>query len=199
MKSIKKVFAVLLAMLMAFGIMSASAFAEENLPEEDLPAVEDTAIDYVNVTVEAPMAGYLADGLAFAEAPSYEVVDLEWTDAETDEILYSTNEDAEIVEKTFEEYAIYNVKIALYAADGYVFEPDSETLVVEVNGKEAEVVEITEEGKVLVVSCDFVCQAEDADVDDGDTGVNFDNIFGFLKTLFQTFMRLIGTLLGFDS
>lgn len=194
MKSIKKVLAVLLAMIMAFSVMSISVFADEVIEDDD------KAIDYVNVTVEAPMAGFLADGLAFAEAPYYEVVDLEWTDAETDEILYSTNEDAEIVEKTFEEYAIYNVKIALYAADGYIFEADSETLVVEVNGKDAEVVEITEEGKVLVISCDFVCQAEDADVDDdGGLGINFDSIFGFLKTLFQTFMRLIGTLLGFNS
>ncbi len=194
MKSIKKVLAVLLAMIMAFSVMSISVFADEVIEDAD------KAIDYVNVTVEAPMAGYLADGLAFAEAPSYEVVDLEWTDSETDEILYSTNEDAEIVEKTFEEYAIYNVKIALCAVDGYVFEVDSETLVVEVNGKKAEVVEITEEGKVLVVSCDFVCQAEDADVDDdGGLGINFDSIFGFLKTILQTFLRLIGTLLGFSN
>ncbi len=194
MKSIKKVLAVLLAMIMAFSIMSISVFADEVIEDAD------KAIDYVNVTVEAPMAGFLADGLAFAEAPSYEVVDLEWTDAETDEILYSTNKDAEIVEKTFEEYAIYNVKIALYAADGYVFEADSETLVVEVNGKDAEVVEITEEGKVLVVSCDFVCQAEDADIDDdGGAGINFDNIFDLLQIILQTFLRLIGTLLGFNS
>ena len=115
MKSIKKVLAVLLATIMAFGVVSASVFAEENLPETEV-----TAIDYVNVTVEAPMAGYQAGGLALSEAPSYEVIDLEWTDVETEEILYSTNEDAEIVEKTFEEYAIYNVKIALSAADGYV-------------------------------------------------------------------------------
>ena len=192
MKSIKKVFAVLLAMIMAFGVVSASAFAEESLPAD-----EDTAIDYVNVTVEAPMAGYLADGLAFAEAPYYEIIELEWSDAETDEILYSTNKDAEIVEKTFEEYAIYTVKVALDAAEGYVFEADSDALEVEVNGKSAEVVDITEDGKTLIISCDFVCQAGDADIDDGGAGVNFDNIFGVLKTMLRTFMRLIGTLLGF--
>lgn len=192
MKSIKKVLAVLLAMIMAFGVVSASVFAEEELPEAEV-----TAIDYVNVTVEAPMAGYLADGLAFAEAPSYEVVDLEWTDAETDEVLYSTNEDAEIVEKAFEEYAIYTVKVALGAADGYAFDAESETLKVEVNGKKAEIVEITEDGNVMIISCDFVCQAEDADIDDGGMGTNFDGIFAFLKTILQTFLRLIGTLLGF--
>lgn len=192
MKSIKKVLAVLLAMIMAFGVVSASVFAEEELPEAEV-----TAIDYVNVTVEAPMAGYLAGGLALSESPTYEVVDLEWTDAETDEVLYSTNEDAEIVEKTFEEYAIYNVKIALSAAEGYVFEADPETLTVEVNGKSAEVVEITEDGNTMIISCDFVCQAEDSDIDDGGMGINFDGIFGFLKTILQTFLRLIGTLLGF--
>lgn len=190
MKSIKKVLAVLLAMIMAFGVVSASVLAEEDLPE-----VEAAAIDYVNVTVEAPIAGYEAGGLAFAEAPSYEVVDLEWTDAETEEILYSTNEDAEIVEKTFEEYSIYTVKIAVSAAEGYVFEADSETLTVEVNGEKAEVVEITEDGNVMIISCDFVCQAEDADVDDGGAGAN--GVLEFLKTLWTTFMRLIGTLLGF--
>ena len=97
MKSIKKVLAVLLAMIMAFGVVSASVFAEEELPEAEV-----TAIDYVNVTVEAPIAGYLAGGLALSESPTYEVVDLEWTDVETDEILYSTNEDVEFVEKNFE-------------------------------------------------------------------------------------------------
>ncbi len=192
MKSIKKVLAVLLAMIMAFGVVSASVFAEEELPK-----AEATAIDYVNVTVEAPIAGYLAGGLALSESPTYEVVDLEWTDAETDEVLYSTNEDAEIVEKAFEEYAIYTVKVALGAADGYAFDADSEALKVEVNGKKAEIVEITEDGNVMIISCDFVCQAEDADIDDGGMGTNFDGIFGFLKTILQTFLRLIGTLLGF--
>lgn len=192
MKSMKKVLAVFLAMIMAFGVVSASVFAEEEIPK-----AEATAIDYVNVTVEAPMAGYLAGGLALSESPTYEVVDLEWTDAETDEVLYSTNEDAEIVEKTFEEYAIYNVKIALSAAEGYVFEADPETLKVEVNGKKAKVVEIKEDGNIMIISCDFVCQAEDTDIDDGGMGTNFDGIFAFLKTILQTFLRLIGTLLGF--
>lgn len=192
MKSIKKVLAVLLAMIMAFGVVSASVFAEEELPK-----AEATAIDYVNVTVEAPIAGYLAGGLALSEAPTYEVSDIEWTDAETDEVLYSTNEDAEIIEKTFEEYAIYNVKIALSAADGYVFDADSETLKVEVNGKKAKVVEITEDGSVIIISCDFVCQAEDADIDNGGAGAGANGVLEFLKTLWATFVRLIGTLLGF--
>ena len=61
----------------------------------------------------------------------------------------------------------------------------------------AEIVEITEDGNVMIISCDFVCQAENADIDDGGMGTNFDGIFGFLKTILQTFLRLIGTLLGF--
>ena len=64
-------------------------------------------------------------------------------------------------------------------------------------GKKAQVVEITEDGNIMIISCDFVCQAEDADIDNGGAGAGANGVLEFLKTLWATFVRLIGTLLGF--
>lgn len=191
MKTMKKALAIFLTTVMTLGVMSVSAFAF------DITTIVGTPIETVGITVEAPIAGYYADGLHSVEAPSYEIVDLTWTDAETDEILYSTNEDVAIVDKVYEEYSIYTVTASVYAADGYVFPLDVEAITVEINGRKAKVEKVTELGKVIVVSCDFVCEAGDPD-DIGGTNTSFDQVLDFIKTIIQTFLRLIGTLLGFE-
>ena len=223
MEIMKKVLAVFLATIMALGVMSVSVFAEDELGDvtdgvvdgeveggeneedetegdetegDDVIVVEGEAIPFVGITVEAPIAGYNADCIYDFDSEEYELVDLMWSDARTGEVLYSTNADTEVVDKAFEEGSVYKVTLALYAADGYIFE--AEDLIVSINGYVAEVEEITEAGKVLVVSCDFECSGEDIDIGGGDTGSNitFESILGLLKSVLFTFIRFIGSLFG---
>lgn len=221
MEIMKKVLAIFLATVMALGVMSVSVFAEDEIgngtiedgtiedgtvedgtvedetEEDDTIVVEGEPIPFVGITVEAPVAGYNADCIYDFDSEEYELVDLMWSDARTGEILYSTNVDTEVVDKTFEEGSVYTVTLALYAADGYVFE--LEDIIVSVNGYVAEVEEITEAGKVLVVSCDFECTGEDVDLGGGDdtgSNVTFESILGLLKSVLVTFIRFIGSLFG---
>ncbi len=194
MKSLKKALAIFLATVMALGVMSVSAFADEET------VVEGTPVSFVGITVEAPVDGYYADCVYDLDSDEYELVDLMWEDAVTGELLYSTVEGAEVVDKAFEAGSVYTVSVALYAADGYVFELDAENLVVSVNGYVAEIEEISEAGKLLIVSCDFECMADGADIggdDNGNTTGNaFNQVLNFLKSLVVSFIRLIGTLFG---
>ena len=193
MKSLKKALAIFLASVMALGVMSVSAFAEV------IDSVDGMPITFVDVTVEAPIDGNYASGNFVIDSEEYELADMMWTDAATDDILYSTNVDEEIVDAAFTEGSVYTVSIALYAADGYVFELNADELIVSVNGYVAEVEEISELGKLLIISCDFECSASDAGIDDGDDGassITFDQILELLKTVLVTFIRFIGSLLG---
>lgn len=188
MKTMKKALAIFLAAVITFSVMSISAFAF------DISTVVGTAIERVGITVEAPIAGFYADGLHSVESPSYELVDLTWTDADTGEILYSTNEDVAVVDKVYEEYSVYTVTASIYAADGYVFPLNTDEMVIEINGQDAKVVKVAELGKVIVISCDFVCEAGDINLG-GNVSAN--QLLIFFRTVFQTFLRLIKTLLGF--
>ena len=189
MKSFKKALAIFLATVMALGVMSVSVFAEGE-------SVSGILVSEVDVTVEAPVADCYASGNYLIESEEYELIEMMWTDANTGDILYSTNADAEVADVTFTEGSVYTVSIALYAADGYVFELDSEALIVSINGYAAEVEEISELGKLLIVSCDFECEGEIVDGGDDTSGITFDQILDLLKTVLLTFVRFIGSLLG---
>lgn len=191
MKSLKKALAIFLATVMALGVMSVSAFAD------DLDTASGTPVSFVEVTVEAPVADNYATGNFIIDSDEYELVDMMWTDAETGDILYSTNVDEEITDVTFTEGSVYTVSIALYAAEGYLFELDSDELIVSINGYVAEVEEISELGRLLIISCDFEC-TNDADIDDGSdsSSVTFDQILALLKSVLVTFVRFIGSLFG---
>lgn len=189
MKSLKKSLAIFLAAVMALSVMSVSVFAEET-------GVTGTPINEVEVTVEAPVADYYASGNYLIESEEYELIDIMWTDTVTGDILYTTDADAEVADVAFTEGSVYTVSIALYAADGYVFELDPENLIVSINGYAAEVEEITELGKLLIVSCDFECEGEVIDGGDDTSGITFDQVLGLLKTVLLTFVRFIGSLLG---
>ncbi len=188
MKTMKKVLAVFLATILAFGVMSVSAFAED----EDTASGE--AINFVDVTIELPEDGVYATNLHSLGSEAYELVSLTWTDVEENEIIYSSLTESLIEEKPFADGKVYTATITLYAASGYVF--DLGDLVVSVNGYAAEIKEINLAGKRLVATCDFECSSEDFDIDDGGAGITFDQILGLLKTVFVTFVRFIGALLG---
>lgn len=193
MKSLKKALAIFLATVMALGVMSVSVFADEET------VVEGTLVSFVGITVEAPVDGYNADCVYDLDSDEYELVDLMWEDAETGDLLCSTVEGAEVVDKAFEAGSVYTVTLALNAADGYVFDLDAENLVVSVNGYVAEIEEISEAGKLLIVSCDFECVADGSDIggdDNNTTGNAFNQVLNFLKSLVVSFIRLIGALFG---
>lgn len=188
MKTMKKVLAVFLSMLMCLGVLSVSAFADEGM------TASGEAVTFVGITIELPEDGVYPSNFHDLDSEAYELVDLTWTDVEADEVIFSSFADALIEEKPFEEGKLYTVSLTLYATDGYVF--DLEDLVVSVNGYAAEIEDISLAGKRLVVNCDFECSSEDIDVDDGSTGISFDQVLDLLKTVLLTFARFIGALLG---
>lgn len=194
MKSLKKVLAIFLATVMALGVMSVSAFAED-----EFETVEGTLVSFVGITVESPVEGYYADCIYELDSDEYELVDMKWANAETGDLIYSTLLDDEVVDETFAAGTVYTVTIALYAADGYVFGLDSEELTVSVNGYVAEDFEVSELGKVLIVNFDFECEADGSDIggdDDTSTGVTFDQIIELLKSVVLTIIRFFGSLFG---
>lgn len=193
MKSIKKLLAITLSLIMALGVFSASVFAEE---ETDV--IENEIISIVDITVAAPVAGEYAVGDYEFESVDYSVDFLQWVGFETENIYFSTDPEDVITEEPFTAGDSYVVCITVEAADGFVFDVQ-ENLIVSVNGYEAQIFDLTEDGKELSFSCLFECEAED-DIggDDGnaDGGFSFDQILNLLKSVFLTFIRFIGSLIG---
>lgn len=190
MKSIKKLLAITLSLIMALGVLSVSAFAEDEITDE--------IISVVDITVAAPVAGEYAIGDYEFESVDYSVEFLQWMNYESSEILYSSDDTVIPVEKTFEAGEAYIVCLTVATAEGFVFDAE-ENLIVSVNGYEAEIADLTEDGKELSFTCIFECEAED-DIggDDGnvDGGFSFDQILNLLKSVFLTFIRFIGSLIG---
>lgn len=188
MKTFKKVLAVVLSTLMAFSVLAVSVFAEGTEPE---------VITNVEITVAAPVEGEYASADCLLETENVTVAFLQWTDYYTDEILFSTDAEAEVTDSTYEADGSYVVGITLTADEGYVFD-SAENLVISVNGYAAELVEITEDSGEISFTCIFDCESVDTDVDDGGAGVSisFDQILSVLKSALLAFVRFIGTLLG---
>ncbi len=208
MKSFEKILAVLLACLMAFSVLSAAVFADET---DGTPAVEDTSttdtsenvtedtdenelISVVDVTVAAPVDGEYADGLCIVNTLNTALNSIEWVDVETGDILYSSDPNADVVDTAFFGGYDYSVNIVLTAGEGYAFD-SAENLSVTVNGADAELVDVSENGKVLLFTLTFSCGETGGDDDEG-PAVNFDQILNFLKTLLLTFVRFLGSLVG---
>ncbi len=190
MKSIKKILAITLSLIMALGVLSVSAFAEDETANE--------IISVVDITVAAPVAGEYAIGDYAHEGTDYALTFVQWMNYESGEILYSSDETAVPVDKTYEAGEAYIVCITAQAEEGFVFDAQ-ENLIVSVNGYEAEIVDLTEDGKELSFTCVFECEAdEDIGGDDGnaDGGFSFDQILNLLKSVFLTFIRFIGSLIG---
>ncbi len=188
MKTMKKILAVFLATILAFGVMSVSVFAEDG------DSASGEAINFVDVTIELPEDGLYGSSFHSLGSEAYELVSLMWTDVEANEVIYSSVSESLVEEKPFEDGKVYTATITLYAAKGYVF--DLGDLVVSVNGYAAEIKEINLAGKRLVATCDFECSSEDFDINDDGTSITFDQILGLLKTVLITFIRFIGSLLG---
>ena len=198
MKSIKKIFAITLAVIMALGVLSVSVFAEgetETTPEETVNEI----ISVVDITVAAPVEGEYAVGDYEYESADYAIEFLQWVNYTSGDILYSTDEETEIADVTFEAGEAYVVCITASAAEGFVFDAQ-ENLIVSVNGYEAQIVDLTEDGKELSFSCLFECEAEEdiggGDEGDTDGGFSFDQFLSLLKSVFVTFFRFIGSLIG---
>ena len=197
MNSIKKILAITLAVIMSLGIVSASAFAEgetEVTPEE----ITNEIISVVDITVAAPVEGEYAIGDYEYDSADYAVEFLEWVGFETGVIYYSTDEEAEIADEPFTAGSAYVVCITVSAAEGFVFDAQ-ENLIVSINGYEAQIFDLTEDGKELSFSCLFECEAEEEIGDDNgsiDGGFSFTMVLDFIKSVFLTFFRLIGSLIG---
>ncbi len=192
MKTIKKLLAITLSLIMALSVFSVSVFAEE---ETDV--IENEIISIVDITVAAPVEGEYALGDYDFESVDYSVDFLQWMNYESGEILYSSDETVIPVDKAFEAGEAYIVCLTVAAAEGFAFDAE-ENLVVSVNGYEAEIVDLTEDGKELSFTCIFECEAED-DIggDDGNEGgFSFGQLLELIKSVFLTFIRFIGSLIG---
>ena len=197
MKSIKKIFAITLAVIMALGMFAVSAFAEGETEE-----ITNEIISVVDVTVAAPVEGEYATGDCVFEGEDYSVAFLQWVGFETENIYYSTDSEAVITEEPFAGGSSYVVCITVAAADGFVFDAQ-ENLIVSVNGYEAEIFDLTEDGKELSFSCLFECESEDigggddsGDSGDAEGGFSFDQLLSLIKSVFLTFIRFLGSLIG---
>lgn len=181
MKTFKKALAVLLATMMAFSVLAVSVFAENKV------------IDAVEVTVALPVDGEYASGDWVLDTVGTAITFLQWTDCETEEILFSTDDEAEIADATFVEGGSYMVSITVATVAGYEFA--AENIDLSINGYEAELVEVSEELNEVSFTCVFDCDSGEIDMDD--SSVTFDQVLSFLKTLLLTFVRFVGSLLGY--
>ncbi len=188
MKSLKKFLAVFLACMMAFGVMSASVFAEDT--GDEAPANE--LISTVDVTVAAPVDGEYADGSMVNDTLNTALSFIQWVDAEG-AILYSSVPDADVAEVAFVGGSAYTVQLVLTASEGYEFD-SSYALKVTVNGNAATVEDLSEDCKEIAISYTFDCETS-GDSDDGPS-VTFDQVLNFLKTILLTFVRFLGSLVG---
>ncbi len=194
MKSIKKILAITLSLLMALGVLSVSAFAEG-----ETDAITNEIISVVDITVAAPVAGEYAIGDYGYESADYSLTFRQWMNYESGEILYSSDETVVPVDKTFEAGEAYIVCITAQAEEGFAFD-SQENLIVSINGYEAEIVDLTEDGKELSFTCVFECEA-DEDISGGDEGntdggFSFGQLFEVLKSALLAFVRFLGSLVG---
>ncbi len=179
MKSLKKIVSVFLVCLMALSVMSVSAFAA------------DEVITNVDITVASPANGEKASGACVIDTLNTALNFIEWGNAATDEILYSSDSSTAVVDKAFENGNSYTVRIIIKTGEGYVFN-SAKNLNVTINGNKAEIADISPDGKTLAVTSTFTCGAEGED-NGSDT---FGQILNFLKTLLLTFVRIIGAFFG---
>lgn len=185
MKSLKKILAITLSLIMALGIVSVSAFAED---------AENAVISEVDITVVRPVADEYAVGDYVFDSTDYSVEFLQWVGYGTEEILYSTDPTVEVTDKPFEIGSAYVVCITVVAEDGFVFD-SAENLTLTVNGSKAAIADLSDDAKELSFTCVFEC-ADSADIGGDEGGIDFDQILEFLKTLLVTFIRLIGSFFG---
>lgn len=191
MKTLKKALAIILATMMAFSVLAVSVFAEG----EDAENTANEVINFIDVTVVAPIDGEKASGYWVIEDENAEVSFLQWSDYATEEILFTTDAETEAVDKTYAEGGSYVVSLTVKAVDGYEF--SSENLAVSVNGYEAEIVEITEDLKEASFTCIFDCNSDEADIDDGAGALTFDQFIEFLKAALLAFVRFVGSIFGY--
>ncbi len=188
MKSLKKFLAAFLACVMAFGVMSASAFAADT---------DNEIISAIEIAVSAPVDGEFATGLCVIDTSNTTLSFLQWVD-EDGAILYSSNTDADVVDAAFEIGNSYMVQLVVTAGKGYAFD-GTENLTATVNGNDAEIVDVDENGKELAITYTFDCEAAgDGDDDNNNDGpsITFDQVLNFLKTVLLTFIRFLGSLVG---
>lgn len=182
MKSLKKIIAITLSLIMALGVVSVSAFAE------------DAVISEVDITVVRPVADEYAVGDYVFDSVDYSVEFLQWMGYGTEEILYSTDPTVEVADKPFELGSAYVVCITVVAEDGFVFD-SAENLTLTVNGSKAALADLSDDAKELSFTCVFEC-ADSADLGGDEGGIDFDQILEFLKTLLITFIRFVGSIFG---
>ncbi len=196
MKSIKKILAIALSVILALGVMSVSVFAEDAADGAtgDVEAAE--IISVVDVVVPAPVDGDAATGTYAIDGSEYDLTFIQWNEYSSDKILYSSDETVE-AEGNFEAGKAYVVCITVNAAEGYVFD-SAENLVISINGYEAVFADISEDGTELSFTCIFDCDdgADNGGGDDIGGGFDFNQILEFLKTLLMTFVRFIGSIFG---
>lgn len=191
MKSIKKILAITLSLIMALGVLSVSVFAEDEITDE--------IISLVDITVAAPVAGEYAIGDYEFEGVDYSLTFRQWMNYDSGEILYSSDEDVIPADKAYEAGEAYVICLVAKAEEGFVFDA-KENLIVSVNGYEAEVVDLSEDGKELSFTCIFECEAEE-DIGGGDDGnagggFSFGQLLDLIKSVFLTFIRFLGSLIG---
>lgn len=186
MKTFKKALAILLATMMAFSVLAVSVFAEEET---------NAVITFVDVTVPAPIDGEYATGDWVMDDENAEVTFIQWSDYYTEDILYTTDEETEVVDAAFVDGGSYIVGITVTAAEGYEF--DAENLVLSVNGYAAELVDVSEDAKEVSFTCVFDCNSDEGNIDNGTGSFSFDQVLDFLKSVLMTFVRFIGSLLGY--
>lgn len=191
MKTIKKILAITLSVIMALSVMSVCAFAEDE--------ITDAILSEIAITVAAPVAGEYASGDYEFESVDYSITFRQWVNFETSEILYSSDDSVTPVDKAFEAGSAYVVCLTVAAEEGFVFDA-AENLVVTVNGYDAQIVDISDDAKELSFTCVFECEEElggDLGGDDVVTGgFDFSQIIDFIKTALLTFIRFLGSLIG---
>ncbi|MBR3836337.1 MAG: hypothetical protein IKJ69_06110 [Clostridia bacterium] len=196
MKSIKKLLAIMLSVLMAFGIMSFSAFAED---AADDTTTEETVtaevISEVDVTVVNPVDGDFATGDYVVDGFEYHLTFIQWVEYSSGNVLYSSDKSVE-TDGNFEAGKSYVVCLTVKANDGYAFD-SVENLIVSVNGYEATIADISDDATELSFTCVFDCdETSDDGGEDIGGGFDFDQVLEFLKTLLVTFIRMIGSFFG---
>ncbi len=188
MKSLKKILAITLSLIMALGIMSVSAFAEDESAD---------VISVIDVAVAEPVEGDVVTGAFAIEGLEYHLTFIQWSEWASGTVLYSSAKDFEVTDRHFEAGHSYVVCLTVKAGDGYVFD-SAENLTAYVNNNEAQIANVSEDGKEVSFTYIFDCTVDEGDEGDEGFGSNFDTeqLLELLKTILLTFVRFIGSLLG---
>lgn len=169
MKFTKKLSAILLAVIMVFGVMTVAVCAEDNAARYITGTVD--------VTLTAPVAGELASTDCTSWNNKVIVSELVWLDA-----------DGEAFTSKYESEASYTARLTVMPSDGYLFD---EEFAITVNGETATVVASDENS--LTVEATFTCEK----ADDNSSSSSSTSIWSILLGIIKIIRDLIAHFIGY--